>query len=499
MKVLAMYLPQFHKVRENDLWWGEGFTDWVSARNARPLFQGHYQPHVPLNKNYYDLLDKKTMQWQANLMHKYEVDGVCMYHYWFKDGRKILEKPAENLLDWKEIQMPFCFCWANPTWARSWSGFQDADVWSTLYEKEEPESRNGILLEQKYGTRRQWKEHFAYLLPFFRDSRYITVEGSPLFMIYNTADITCLREMLECWRMWAREAGLPGIYVIGGRCEGRTKGLDAQIFLEPAHGKQGILDGVPGRHTFRLQYQEVWQNILQSQENGFRTYFSGFTGYDDTPRQGKAGVIIEGATPERFGEYLSEFMAKNAENGMDIVFLNAWNEWGEGMHLEPDERYGMRYLEKIPYAKRTFSEKRLKYVGERAENRQAAALRRRMEKAENYLKLLDQWMRMRENGVSLAEYLLKRGVRTVAIYGLGIFGRHLLWELAGSEIEIVAVVDQQKDKQHVGYPVYLPTEKIPEFDVMLVASWYFFDEIREMFAGKKDRLLSIETLLREAR
>ncbi|MCI8512135.1 MAG: hypothetical protein HFE83_09090 [Lachnospiraceae bacterium] len=490
MKVLTMYLPQFHRVEENDLWWGEGFTDWVSARNAKPLFEGHYQPHVPLNGNYYDLLDKNTMRWQADLMRRYEVDGACMYHYWFKDGKRILEKPAENLLGWKDIQMPFCFCWANPAWARSWSGFRDADVWSSLYERQGAQKGSGILLEQKYGGRRQWKEHFEYLLPFFLDSRYVKMEGKPLFMIYHVSDIPCLGEMLECWRTWAGEAGLPGLYVIGARCSEHKEGLDAQIFLEPAHGRQG---------GTAVTYQAVWKNILQEKRGNLQTFFSGFTGYDDTPRQGRAGTVIEGSEPELFGEFLAELMAKNAANGSEIVFLNAWNEWGEGMHLEPDERFGTGYLEKISYAKAVFTERKSKYTSDWKEEEQTNGVMKRLGKAERYLDLMDQWMRLRERKIRLADCLTRAGVRSVAIYGWSIFGRHLLWELAEDGIQIVGIIDRQKDRLHVEYPVYLPTESLPKFDAMLVASWYFFDEIRAMFADRNYHLLSLETMIREAR
>ena len=121
MKVLAMYLPQFHRVMENDQWWGTGFTEWTAAKGAEKLYEGHYQPRIPKNQYYYNLLDKDAMQWQAELMKKYHIDGMCIYHYWFKDSRRILEKPAENLLKWKNIEMPFCFYWANVTWARTWS------------------------------------------------------------------------------------------------------------------------------------------------------------------------------------------------------------------------------------------------------------------------------------------------------------------------------------------------------------------------------------------
>lgn len=133
-KAIAMYLPQFHNVKENNMWWGEGFTDWRAMECAKPLFDGHKQPKCPLNNYKYDLMDKKTMQWQADLMHKYHVYGLCFYHYWFKEGKKILEKPAENLLKWKDIDMPFCFCWANESWVRSWSKLNNQNVWASQFE-----------------------------------------------------------------------------------------------------------------------------------------------------------------------------------------------------------------------------------------------------------------------------------------------------------------------------------------------------------------------------
>ena len=140
-KIMAFYLPQFHRVPENDEWWGKGFTEWTAVKGAAPLFEGHYQPRVPLNHNYYNLLEHDTMAWQANLMKKYSIDGVCIYHYWFENGRRILEKPAENLLKWTDISMPFCFCWANETWSRTWEKLADANVWSIMYEPKNGKKR----------------------------------------------------------------------------------------------------------------------------------------------------------------------------------------------------------------------------------------------------------------------------------------------------------------------------------------------------------------------
>jgi len=499
MNVLAMYLPQFHQIKENDMWWGEGFTDWVSTRAAKPVFEGHYQPHVPLNGNYYDLMKKSTMEWQAELMRRYGVDGACMYHYWFKDGRRILEKPAENLLAWKDIRMPFCFCWANETWAKSWSAVRNANVWTNIHEEPDYKEDNGVLLEQKYGSRQQWEEHFGYLLPFFRDERYIRVEHKPLFVIYRASEIPCLKEMLECWREMAGRAGLAGIYVIGAHCGAHvSSALDGELFHEPARSRNKFLDFRTENDVFRIEYKDVWKEILQAKRGAIKTYFGGFSGYDDTPRRGKEGIVIEHPEPEQFGEFLTELMAKNAANGSDMVFLNAWNEWGEGMHLEPDEKYGTKYLEEIPRARAAFPERVSHYLHDGTEDGQTAYLRKRSEKFESYLNLLDRWMLLRENGAGLADYLIKNGIKKVAVYGFGILGRHLLRELSGSMLEIVGIVDRQKDKLHVDCPVYLPSDDLPEFDVMVVTPYYFWDEIEADFAGRGYRLISIETLVRES-
>ena len=192
MKVYAFYLPQLHRVPENDAWWGEGFTEWETAKKAEPLFPGHYQPHCPLGGKEYDLLDKSTFEWQADLMHQYGVDGLIFYHYWFEDGKRILEKPAENLLRWKEIEMPFCFGWANESWKRTWDRFSSGNVWCSS-DKESVTDKQTLLC-QKYGGERDWIEHFEYLLPFFKDERYIRIENRPVIYIYKPLDILCFQD-----------------------------------------------------------------------------------------------------------------------------------------------------------------------------------------------------------------------------------------------------------------------------------------------------------------
>lgn len=498
MRVIAMYLPQFYKVKENDEWWGTGFTDWVSTRQATPLFDNHYQPHIPKEHNYYDLMDKKTMLWQTELMKEYGVDGVCMYHYWFKEGRKILEKPAENLLQWKDISMPFCFCWANETWARSWSNVR-GNVWSNLNEPVKRKGDKAILLEQKYGTRKQWKEHFDYLLPFFQDSRYIHVEGKPLFLFYKASEIPCLEEMILCWQELAREAGIDGLYLIGGDVDfSVTRKLDAELIHEPVKAFRRLIGFKAENNAFLVNYDEVWEQILNMPSSGRKIYFGGFSSYDDTPRRGVEGIVVRDVTPERFGHYLTELMAKNAANGSGIVFINAWNEWGEGMHLEPDERYGTAFLESIKKAKNNYPNKIQKYsLLQNSVDNELLQVQKECDKFEKYLKVMDKWMELRECGIELEQYLLRLGYKEISIYGYGMFGRHLVKELKSSKLKVKYIIDRQKDKLHVDYPVYHPSEILPECDAIVITSFYFLNEIKKDLEDIPYPKISIETVISE--
>ena len=501
MKVLAMYLPQFHRVKENDQWWGTGFTEWSAAKGAKKLYDGHYQPRIPQNQYYYNLLDKSVMQWQAELMRKYSVDGVCIYHYWFKDNRRILEKPAENLLKWKEVEMPFCFYWANVTWARTWSKLQNKTPWTNAYEPKDSNEVNGILLEQKYGGEEHWREHFEYLLPFFQDERYIKIDGKPLFMIYVTEDIPCLAEMLDCWENQAIEHGLDGLYIIGSKCRfNREKCIDAEICLEPSNAFELATKVQKEDGIGVFDYDDFWQKIL---DTPFRdnTYFQGVVGYDDTPRRGKVGYVVEGATPNKFAGYLTELMAKSFVNNNDFVFINAWNEWGEGMYLEPDEKYGEEFLAAIPYAKNNYMSYIEKYRILNTGNDKSEELNNlkgQLDKGRYYLKILDQWMTLRGNGFSIKKRLGELGYKRIALYGYSILGRHLYDELAGSEVMIQYLIDRQGDKLHMKLPVYLPSDRLPEVDAVIVASTYYYDEIYYFLKEKGiEKIISLEAVLKE--
>lgn len=501
MKIVAMYLPQFHQVRENDEWWGEGFTDWVTVKNAKALYEGHEQPKVPWDNNYYDLTDKQTMAWQADLMKEYGVDGMCMYHYWFKDGRRILEKPAENLLQWADIDMPFCFCWANETWARSWSNVRDKNVWANTLEKERRGRDDGILLEQKYGEEERWEEHFNYLLPFFKDRRYMRIDGKPVFVIYRSAGIPCIGEMLKLWRKKACENGLEGLYVIGAWAKERSKRtLDAELYHEPSRARFAIGSQNPNSVT-KFDYDAVWGKILESEGEG-KTFFGGFVSYDDTPRRGQEGHLIEGASPDRFCHYLMELMAKNEAHGNEMIFLNAWNEWGEGMYLEPDIRYRYGFLEAVRYAKKYYKSQVAHYGSQQGrymtDQAEMKKLLGQKEKFGYYLNLLDEWMSLREKGVRLSGWLLEKNFREIGVYGYGMLGRHFLKELENEPVKVRYLIDQKKNSLHASLPVYLPGEKLPEADAVVVTAVFYFDEIcRELERKGIRNIVSLEQIIEE--
>lgn len=362
-KVIAFYLPQFHRIPENDNWWGEGFTEWTAVRQASPLFPGHCQPRVPAYDNYYNLLDKNTMRWQADLARKAGIYGFCMYHYWFGD-KVLLEKPAENLLGWKDININYCFSWANQSWIASWSKLKNGNAWiesNTRYDTDD----SGLLLEQKYGTHEEWKRHFEYLLPFFKDKRYIKKDNKPIFIIYVPDAVPRLRDLEKYWKELAVSNGFNGIYFIGTNCDGwRNIGLDAAVRYEPvytrcfeagkAHSVMGkVREGIRERiaeyniyFPVFYHYDRIWKLIIK-RDFERRVYPGAFVDLDISPRKGKKAVIFLGASPRKFYKYFGQLYKKCYKKHCEYIFITAWNEWGEGAYLEPDKKYGVQYLKCI--------------------------------------------------------------------------------------------------------------------------------------------------------
>ena len=208
MKILALYLPQFHEIPENNRWWGKGYTEWVAVKNAKKYYTDHYQPVVPLQNNYYDLSDEtgSVWKWQADLARKYKVYGFCIYHYWFSTGNQLLEKPMEVLLAHPEIDIRYCICWANETWKRTWYS-----------------NKKEILKLQEYGTEKDWEEHFKYLVRFFKDKRYIKVDNKPMINIYHSSEIKELSAMRKLWDELAIREGFSGVYIVAGNVASNCK------------------------------------------------------------------------------------------------------------------------------------------------------------------------------------------------------------------------------------------------------------------------------------
>lgn len=500
MKIVTMYLPQFHRVTENDEWWGEGFTDWDTVKSAKPLFEGHLQPNIPKDNRYYDLTDKDTMLWQADLMHRYGIDGICMYHYWFRNGRRILEKPEQNLLKWKEVDMPFCFCWANETWARSWSNVKTKNTWASTFENEKSivGEDDGILLMQDYGDKAQWEAHFEYLLPYFLDERYICIDEKPVFLIYRMSLIPCAEDMIDCWRKLAVENGLEGLYIIGCNCtRDMGKTLDGQLFHEPQSSVRNIRNrtselGIPAR----IPAEKVWEEILKTEDiYKMQPFFEGFSGYDDTPRRGIEGVVITDNDPNVFGINIAKLMKKNEDFGTAITFVNALNEWGEGMYLEPDEMKGYALLEALKEAKNSYInagyETKKDTLGE--EYWQLKVFSQRVDRN---LQVLDQWLNLSESGISLAGHISRRLGNNIAVYGYGILGKHLCRQLIAEGMHISYLVDKNIVSSPAGVRLYSPQDDLPDCPCMIVTAPYYYEEIKEAMIKKGLRnILSIEDIV----
>lgn len=341
MRLFSFYLPQFHEIPENNEWWGKGFTEWTNVRKAKPLFKGHVQPLHPLHNNYYDLMDKSTVEWQTNLMKEYGLTGMIYYHYYFC-GRKLLEKPAENLLKWKDIDQPFFFCWANHSWKKTWNGTCE------------------LLVEQTYGKEVDWEEHFQYLLPFFKDDRYEKRNNKPLFMFFKP-DFEEKTDIVEYFDKRCKESGFDGIYIINGAiCTKDLKLVHSDVeeiwyLKEPSASMTLFYDKVKSipfsiynRTMKLLSKKHIFKyngDKLLKERTDYKTeipYIPGlFFGWDNTPRHGSRGDYVSIPKKETVWKYLDSM--KDSE----YLFINAWNEWCEGMILEPTEENGYKYLEWI--------------------------------------------------------------------------------------------------------------------------------------------------------
>ena len=359
-KIYAMYLPQYHETKENNMFWGQGFTDWISVKNATPLFHNHIQPKVPLNNNYYDLSKKDNIKWQAEIAKKYGVSGFGIYHYWFNSEETTLTTPAEIILNNDDIDINYFFAWDNASWKRTWSKLKGND-WSPKADiKNEKGKVPELLIEYKIGGPKDWKMHFEWLLPYFKDKRYIKNNDCPIFLIYNYS-----REILRMANYWdelAREKGFNGMEIIYSYNPFHGIPSNVKKFrYEPLYSGWGtykdrfhrlINRNKEQKSVIKYSYDMIWSRIIKGAKRckDANTYYGAFVSYDDTPRRGNKGKVVLDSSPDKFCNYLSELIDICNSQNKPYIFLTAWNEWGEGAYLEPDNNEKFGYLESFKNA-----------------------------------------------------------------------------------------------------------------------------------------------------
>jgi Glycosyltransferase WbsX len=338
-RVVALYLPQFHPIAENDEWWGAGFTEWTNVARARPLFRGHEQPKLPGELGFYDLRLAETRAAQATLAERHGVAAFCYWHYWFA-GRRLLERPFNEVLASGQPRFEFCLGWANQHWSTIWTGGRS------------------ILVEQTYPGPDDHERHFRAVLPAFRDERYFRVDGRPLFLVYRPNDLPDAAAFADQWRRLAERAGFPGLYLVGetkGGWNASRSGFDAElhatlydVYPGPRiSGRVGArLDRRFRRRPKRYPYEALTRLRHEVGGPSHPKLPMVVSNWDSTPRFGRHGFILSGSTPARFGTALREAIdaTQALPPAQRIVFLKSWNEWAEGNYVEPDRRNGDAYL-----------------------------------------------------------------------------------------------------------------------------------------------------------
>lgn len=361
--ITALYLPQYYETDYNNKWWGKGYTEWVACKKAKPLFRGHKQPKKPLNNNYYDLSKKENIRWQIDLAKRYGIDGFAIYQY-YSCGKKLLEIPTEMIRDNKDLDIPFYLFWANESWRKMWFGQDRKIVW-----------------KQEYGNEKDWYKQFLYCLDYFKDERYIRIDGKPVYGVYNAFNFHKINEFIDKWNEWAQDFGLKGIYFIkamGSHDRNRLGNFSAIVSREPNYtfaydegffkkalrvcrsrvvdwiNRQFLLSRGKGIIELSADYDELWGRILKRRiPNDGTVCLGAFTDWDNSPRKSYNSTIISGGSPEKFGMYMQKLYEKAELNNCPMIVINAWNEWAEGAYLEPDELYGYKYLEQIIKAKKS--------------------------------------------------------------------------------------------------------------------------------------------------
>ena len=350
-KVIAFYLPQYHPTKNNNIWWGNGFTEWTNVGKAKPLFKGHYQPRVPADLGYYDLRYPEIKEQQALLAKHAGIYGFCYYHYWFGNGRVELELPFEQMLKSKSPKFPFCLCWANESWhSKFWSS-------KGVISKK-------ILVEQKYPGRDDIIAHFNYLLPAFKDDRYIKINNRILFTIYKPFEHPNIEEFMSIWNDLAKKNNLGGFYFVAQiLTDINNKTVERLINL--GFDKVNVVNLWDARKSRRPLIQKIINKVLHVPNvhlyKDIYPYFVNDVCYnscvcptlipnwDHSPRSGSSAYLLHNSTPELFRKHVKDVFrcVKSKKNDDNLIFLKSWNEWGEGNYMEPDLKYGMSYIDTL--------------------------------------------------------------------------------------------------------------------------------------------------------
>lgn len=353
-RLIAYYLPQYHPIPENDAWWGEGFTEWTNVRKARPLFRGHYQPHIPADLGYYDLRDPSVREAQAELARNAGIEAFCYWHYWFA-GKQLLERPFAEVLASGKPDFPFCLAWANQSWTGIWHGRPD-----------------DVLMEQSYPGVEDHIAHFKHLLPAFRDSRYLQVEGKRVFFVFQPSDLD--RAWVELWQDLAKKGGINGLWMVGivknaseaeqikrigfdactvSRTAGRSRRLPTlQSIMKKVLGEEKavkLYQRIFNKPFHVYRYADLYPYIDIDDKAGMEFYPAVMPGWDNTPRAGINGQVFADSSPEQFYEHLKEAGSRVSSYPKEhkLIIIKSWNEWAEGNYLEPDQKYGNAFLEAI--------------------------------------------------------------------------------------------------------------------------------------------------------
>lgn len=343
IKVIALYLPQYHPCKENDLWWGKGFTEWTNVAKAKPLFRGHYQPKIPADLGFYDLRISDVREHQAQLAKEAGVYGFCYWHYWFGNGKRLLERPFMEVVESGKPDFPFCLGWANHSWyAKTW----------------DPNIPDKLLVEQKYLGKDDDIAHFTALLPAFKDERYIRIENKPVFLVFKPLHAKGISEMICLWNNLALQNGLDGIYFIGQGAQSEFEDILKLGFNAVNHEE---LNGI---HAKKSKLSRLWKQLIRiisrrprcynylnamkemivpedANENIFPTICPN---YDHTPRSSTRGLVFTNSNPNNFKKHVTDICKIVSKKKNKFIFLKSWNEWGEGNYMEPDLKYGKGYI-----------------------------------------------------------------------------------------------------------------------------------------------------------